>query len=39
MFLMDKIRKAESEDKIVISDRCFYSSIIYIKMMMIGYLN
>jgi dTMP kinase len=29
MFLMDKIRKAESEGKIVISDRCFYSSIVY----------
>jgi dTMP kinase len=29
MFLMDKIQKAESEGKIVISDRCFYSSIVY----------
>ncbi len=29
MFLMDKIREAESEGKIVISDRCFYSSIVY----------
>lgn len=29
MFLMEKVQKAESEGKIVISDRCFYSSIIY----------
>ncbi len=29
MTLMEKIEKAESEGKIVISDRCFYSSIVY----------
>ena len=27
--LMDKIEQAEGVDKIVISDRCFYSSIVY----------
>jgi len=27
--LMDKIEKAEEKNKIVISDRCFYSSIVY----------
>ncbi len=29
MVLRDKIQDAESEGKIVISDRCFYSSIVY----------
>jgi len=29
MVLMDKIKAAEESDKIVISDRCFYSSIVY----------
>jgi len=29
MVLMDKIRAAEESGKIVISDRCFYSSIVY----------
>lgn len=29
MVLMDEIKAAEESDKIVISDRCFYSSIVY----------
>jgi dTMP kinase len=29
IILMDKIQKAESEGKIILSDRCFYSSIVY----------
>jgi dTMP kinase len=29
IILMDKIQKAESEGKIVLSDRCFYSSMVY----------
>ncbi len=29
MFLMDKITEAEQEGKIIISDRCFYSSMVY----------
>ena len=29
IILMDKIEKAEKEGKVVISDRCFYSSMVY----------
>jgi dTMP kinase len=29
IILMDKIEKAEKEGKIVVSDRCFYSSMVY----------
>ena len=29
MLLMDKIQQEESQNKIIISDRCFYSSMVY----------